>query len=462
MTVSGLRYGVALWNKLSSVEPGALLWLRLRDPLGMCPLTLLFFLCVDAYAWGSFGLARVFAMQSFSRRSPFVNTPHLPGLLSLNQLNPYPDRRTSARLWTPEVIVTVLFFVPCGLFFGQVRSTFEISAGSNPFDTLIQGLFVAVAYAVIMSCLHFSLIWSTTREILVWLVASPMADAYNRISGKVSTSFGLQLRSQVPTARELAVSLDTARALVQLAANVTASGQIAELLRSQAGVLARMTARLEQSHADAMNMLEPQRERAVHDAYFRLARQLNRILRELWRLRAQDPKLDELREIIVTKNLVPSGELGLLPTPALLAMAMPRDCLLWMRTAEDFVALRAVTFIYHLLNQMRLLITFALSGSLLLVCAVFSYPWQPHRLLALLAGGLLSISALLALRVLIGLSRNELLQRLGHTATGLRLGFVNQLATYVALPLAVLAARIFPELGEKFASNIEPFLSLFQ
>jgi hypothetical protein len=117
------------------------------------------------------------------------------------------------------------------------------------------------------------------------------------------------------------------------------------------------------------------------------------------------------------------------------------------------------------LQQIRLLLTFAVIGSLAVVSAAFAYPFQPHRFVSVFSGALLLVIAVAALRVIMRLERDEVLSRLAHTKPGsvqFTPQFVQQVVLYVVLPLAALTARIFPELSETLFSWLTPLRSVLQ
>jgi hypothetical protein len=147
-----------------------------------------------------------------------------------------------------------------------------------------------------------------------------------------------------------------------------------------------------------------------------------------------------------------------------LAAGVPPDSRLWIRAAEDFVAMRFTTFVYHVLDQVRWLVTFALLGALTLVGAVFAYPLQPHRFITIFCGGLLLLAAGTALRIIVQMQGNEILRRLAPAAKGgtQTLNLARQVLTYVLLPVILLVARIFPELGDSLSSTLEPLLTVLQ
>jgi hypothetical protein len=162
-------------------------------------------------------------------------------------------------------------------------------------------------------------------------------------------------------------------------------------------------------------------------------------------------------------DLLPGGRHAKLPTAVWYMRAVSTDVYLWTRMAEDFVALRVVTFIHHILFQLRNLLVFALSGALALVLIVASYPLQPSRFVTVFAWLCMLLVILVGLSSILFMERNELLSRLGSSGPGrlnLSVPFVGQLLMYVALPAAVVIASVFPEVSELLFSWLEPLARL--
>ena len=189
--------------------------------------------------------------------------------------------------------------------------------------------------------------------------------------------------------------------------------------------------------------------------YLRFRRTL--ILRTLWQLRAEHPGNPSAADYSVDQWLAPAA-LGTVPTGVVLASGLPASCRMWIRAAEDFVAMRFTTYVYHVLNQIRLLLGFALGGALLLVWGTFSHPLQPQRLVTSFFGGILLLAAYSALSVIVGMQRNELLSNLapaGHRGA-FSFNRVQQVITYVLLRSAVLLSRVFLDFGVWRARAIAP------
>jgi len=127
--------------------------------------------------------------------------------------------------------------------------------------------------------------------------------------------------------------------------------------------------------------------------------------------------------------------------------------------AEEFVALRFVAHIRYVLQQLRNMVEFLVSGFILLAVALMSYPFDPNAAIA--SGIFVDFAALGGVVVLVfsQMDRNALLSRLAHTDAGkLDLNFVLRIVSFGALPVATLLASQFPTVGRFISAWLRPAL----
>jgi hypothetical protein len=201
----------------------------------------------------------------------------------------------------------------------------------------------------------------------------------------------------------------------------------------------------------------------IHDLLFTISGQLFSSLRVLWQYRSQNPQYGLVIAREDVDDLLPNGDNAKVPTAAIFMRAVSKEVYLWTRMAEDFVAMRAVTLIHHILFQLRSLLTFALTGALALVLLVSSYPLQPSRFTAVFAWLLMLLVIAGSFAAIVFMERNEILSRLGNSGPGrlnLNITFVGQLAMYVVLPAAAVIASVFPEVSDLLFSWLEPLARL--
>jgi hypothetical protein len=493
---------------------------RSIDPLGMSPLVPLVYVAAALYLWGAAGLRRVAAEQRFTTRSPFppdIEGETLQGLTRKLQ-HIWHGAQFNAEVWTLAALA-----VPAVYFWRRLLPTFE----GDAYDSLLRAGFVVLYGSVAFACVKFTLSWRLLSRFLRQLAAQPMIDAYDRVALKVAGSFGLQFSARVPDAREFETSAYNCQLLGTLAAQIgsTSSAQ-STLLSAAAADLAVTSQRLQTNvaldssrsreadaagaqgattgpapaghardvlvdsagslgdvseelrsmvarttdppdlaarEASAERRSSDELQAETHTAFFEASATMFSALRLLWQARVRQPHTAAVIGRADVDELLPGGKSARLPTAVWFMRAVPEDVYLWTRMAEDFVALRVVTFIHHILFQLRNLLVFALSGALALVLIVASYPLQPSRFVTVFAWLCMLLVILGGLASILFMERNELLSRLGNSGPGrlnLSMPFVGQLLMYVALPTAVVIASVFPEVSELLFSWLEPLARL--
>jgi hypothetical protein len=327
-----------------------------------------------------------------------------------------------------------------------------------------------VLYALVaIAFLHFLLLCWLLRRFLRQLAAHPMVDAYDRISLKVMGSFGMQFGARVPSFEELQVSGYSSDLLATLTSERFLEPTLPPEYRE---ILVQLHPKLKQRASkvrDALSKLrEPKHDEAEienggHQSFYLASQELFFALQKLWHLRTQAPVAQAFTDTVSTKDLLPGGSHAQVPTVALYMSAVPEQVYVWMRMAEDFVALRVATFISHVISQLRHLLTFALIAGLLLVLSVSAYPLQPARFVTVFAWALVLVIVIAALAVIVRMERNEILSRIGGSKPGrvdLNFGLLSQLFVYVLLPLVAVLANIFPEMRDLLFSWVGPLHQL--
>ncbi len=87
----------------------------------------------------------------------------------------------------------------------------------------------------------------------------------------------------------------------------------------------------------------------------------------------------------------------------------------WLGRSEEFVALVTMTYVSQFALHLRNNVMFLTACPLLMLLAVNSYPFQPHRLLALFFWTLSLVTLLVVLGCLVTLDRDELLSRIAKS-----------------------------------------------
>ena len=442
--------------------PRLLLAIRTVDPLGMSPLVPLAWLAAGFYLWGFFGLRRVSVLGHFRGSSP------LPSETRQDALQDLTGRLLGigkGEFWKYEGLALVVGIGLGLIFWFHLLPTFE----GRPYDRLLKAGFATLYGTIGVAFVQFVSLWIALARFLRQLAAQPMVDAYDRIAAKASANFAWQLSAPVAHARELEASAYNCQALATLATEI-GWVDVAAKLKIRASELWSALGLGSALSGDPLADAAPEtdsekREGDIHTKFFAASRDIFAVLRTIWQLRVTSPDTQAIEKEVEIKTLLPGGDRANLPTAALLTCAVSPKVYLWVRMAEDFVAMRLATFIYHLLYYLRNLLLFALLGSLLLALAAGAYPLHPARfvtvsawapVLAVIAGSLFSI---------ITMERNEVLSRLSRPPAGrssFNLGLLGRLLALVVLPIAAVLASIFPEVSDLLFAWLGPLTSLLQ
>ncbi len=127
--------------------------------------------------------------------------------------------------------------------------------------------------------------------------------------------------------------------------------------------------------------------------------------------------------------------------------------------AEEFLALRFVTYISYTLRIMRGFLEFIMYGFILLVMALAIYPFEGRLYIEVAILIIFVVSGATVATVFAQMDRDPLLSRLSETKPNqLGINFVIRLASFGALPLLTLLASLVPDVGRFLQSWLQPAL----
>ena len=132
----------------------------------------------------------------------------------------------------------------------------------------------------------------------------------------------------------------------------------------------------------------------------------------------------------------------------------------WLREAEAFAATVVTLLLNRHVRQFQCFMYTLTGCALLLLCAISSYPFEPHRLLLTFIWVVVGTVVVVGLFVYVELDRNALISRLAGTAPG-RLtfdgAFALRIVAWVIVPLLGVAAAQYPDLANALHRAVEPF-----
>ena len=343
------------------------------------------------------------------------------------------------------LLAPALALVP---FYRLVTKPFDAMDGWQ-LSFLVKFLLLSCYFVIVYSFALFFVLWLRVRRLLQRLSWHPIAEAFRRLPESVAASPWRMWRA-VPNLTGLEASVSLLQALVNLG-----KGSLEEdywtALKTDGDEARRLLDRavLEASRSFSSS-LPTQRELRL--LLSRVMFRLMTALEEVWRRwPGEADSQHELRK---------AGEKEqFLGVPDWLRRDIPGGSALWIRTAEEFIALRLSSYTHYVFLHMKSLLTFVFLGFLLVIGAINSYPFEPKQPVMALLWVVAIASVVLVAWSFLGMNRDRILSYIGKTAPGevtLSFEFLSSMAIYVVVPILTLLATQFPGIGEVVFSVFSP------
>jgi hypothetical protein len=469
--------------------------LRSLDLLsGVSPLVPLFLVFMAGFLWALSSFRRLRQLEGFESQAGFL--ARAEPFSEIGRLEHHVRRqlgRPSLRLPGAIVIVVLAGCAVIYLFGVRLVNSFE----DRPFHWLLGVAFFAVHLALWSSVLRFCCVWRELHRLLHHLHCAPLR-AYRRFQSSSPAAHKIDLASPPPTLAPLAYSIDQARTLCLRArgllearkvrlkpavgdearwtsAEIKSQGQearwsIAELRnqRESGPPAARdltpdQVVALQRLGSDEMTNLVYEAENHLKDAHaadvegdwrLSLTHQVN----------AQEALSKVVDKVSLAANDAWWEELhGSPDKPAKLAKARPEEEV--FQLGEDFLVGRVANFLAYVLPQMQNLIVTSVSGLLLMLFAISSYPFQPHNLLLLFNWAVILSFVGIAMWVFIQMNRDPVLSSLNGAKPG-RINwdwdFVFRIFMYGIVPILALLGAQFPQSVGQIVSHLIPSEAMHQ
>jgi hypothetical protein len=323
------------------------------------------------------------------------------------------------------VVVTLLVGVPCAFIF-IFRLVRSIEVGS--FYLFFGATFFFAYVAIALACLRFFSLWQATRKLLRRLAYHPMAISFRTLPKERLGATALTFSGAFKPFSGLDFSVKQAGALVRLAKSMGAQISGLEPAATEAE-----RALYHAQEAEAKNDWKKSLvlRRQAHSALSRLCQILADALNPYWTL--SEPlsrwnlKNEEHKELI--------------------------------KQAEYFLAMRVVTFLFHIFFHLKNLLGFIFIGLLLMLLAATSYPFQPREWILWLNWALILGAVFLTMIFFIQMNRNSIISHLTQTDPG-RLDwnadFITRLLVYGAAPVLALLSAQFPDTLRQIVAWLGP------
>jgi hypothetical protein len=489
----GFNSCVGLFFSYRSIHPGS----------GVSPIVPVLFLLLGWYLWAILQTARL--------RFSTLSRPRLPGSLdstcnsplfvsdcSLTQCKTATDsclfenitcllitREILRRLTAlPSILVNlILLVIYLGLFaigirYGHMQSLerFLLQPGGwpTPFESLIAALFYPLIMIALTGWLRMIFIWSAlSRGLLEPLERLPLRFAFNRIK-EVGWMTMLSQSSLHIRWRDMARSGESVRQLInnpELRRAIDDWDKWKPLKDAADSLYEQIRALRYHIGLDSNPPPVPlQEEYPVGDDD--MPDQPHR--RDLCYIYAIEIRYARFCELLLEHALIPywrGQRIGFVddhgdsPEPESKIKCdpdAPQDPL-YIRLAEELLAVRYIALIRSVLVNIRYLMMFVSSAFVLAIVAWNSYPFQPHRLIDWCFTILLIFLGIGLVAVFAQMHRSAILSRITDTSPN-KLGwdFYIRIITFGAVPVLTWFAYQFPEIGGSVFKILQPGLQVIK
>ena len=133
----------------------------------------------------------------------------------------------------------------------------------------------------------------------------------------------------------------------------------------------------------------------------------------------------------------------------------------WLRTCQSFVATVVALLISRYVRQFRYFLYAMTASVLVLLLALTSYPFEPHRLLLSCSWGIVCSVVGAGIWIFVELDRNTVISHIADTPPGkltVNGAFAIRVVAWGLLPLLGLAATTYPEVANALYGMAEPFV----
>jgi hypothetical protein len=402
---------------------------RLSHPAnGVSPGLPILFLLAGLFAWGYMLVVR----------RATVPPPEVPKLGDSRKLAKILNKGLSEVAPSLSFIIALGVVVLWGWLFGGIGRLMSVEARS--YDLLVL-LLLALNYGLLFAAWAQLLgAWKNFQRFLESLERHPIHKAFSRLPKELSA---LPLFQKEPQKIDLCTSAQSSHTADALA---TESGSAFSDFHIRAVEIHRLMQRSEDQLADGLRERPDGYEQVSavsHQLEQTVLLTANELIQwsqeEFW----QEGNSDSL-----------DAEIAAQDHPPTICERERRRIL-----AEEFIALRIVMYIRHVLRQMRSVLWFIVADFVLTVLALSSYPFQSRRLVSVACVGVLVILGAGMVIILAQMDRNTLLSRLSDgTPHELGSSFYLRLVSFGTLPLLTVLATQFPPIAQFVSGWVQPAL----
>jgi len=337
--------------------------------------------------------------------------------------------------------ITAIFLVAIWNHFDrsyEVLADMPNASGMHPFDAIFKLVVIVILAAMASAIIRLVTVWISLRQTLQALGSSPLVTAFERLPRRVARLTRLTLFAEPSSSLVLTI---TSTQWLHLRGLFNGDHE------AFAQVDPQRTTRIQALLAQ---------EAPLHAGEYRragmtFAPELREILGAIEQFWETEPADKQIAAVIDGLGKVKVGDGA--STSGHIRRSFPDPVRLWLRTAEEFVAVQAVDYIAWVLRHLRDLVNLLLLLLVLTMALLSSYAFVPQTTIRslFLVLFLASIAALLA--VLGQMNRDEVLSRITRTDPG-RLTwdttFIINVALVAAVPVLTLLSTLSPTQTDLF------------
>jgi hypothetical protein len=133
----------------------------------------------------------------------------------------------------------------------------------------------------------------------------------------------------------------------------------------------------------------------------------------------------------------------------------------WLRTCQSFVATVVALLVSRYVRQFRYFLYAMTASVLVLLLALTSYPFEPHRLLLSCSWGIVGSVVGAGIWIFVELDRNTVISHIADTPPGkltVNGAFAIRVIAWGLLPILGVAATTYPEVANALYGIAEPFV----
>jgi hypothetical protein len=129
----------------------------------------------------------------------------------------------------------------------------------------------------------------------------------------------------------------------------------------------------------------------------------------------------------------------------------------WIEMAEDLITLQLLRHLSQFLAQIWVMVRFIVIGSLSLLLAINSYPFPFQHRIGFYLTIMIAVAAVVILRLVIGINRDETISRVGNTMAGFKIdhNLAVAMAGYI-LPLIGILAAVSYDMSDLLRVWLDP------